>query len=222
MELSIQELPPSISDCLKTIFILQERNLKVSTSAVSANLGVSDSLVTQLFKEFANLGWVEYIPYHGVHLTPFGMQKSMEIIRHHRLLELYLARVLNYSWDKVHAEADQLEHVISEEFEEKIDALLCNPIVDPHGDPIPSKNGVITVTRGQLLFDLQIGRQANILRVFAQSIEQLQYLGQLGLFPEKQVQICQRTPFDGPLLILIGNNEHMLSANFAKQILVRV
>jgi len=124
MEGSIQELSPRISDCLKVIYAMQERGQKVSTSAVSERLGVSDATVTMLFKDFAAAGWVEHVPYRGVHLTPLGEHKAMEVIRHHRLLELYLARQLGYSWDKVHAEADKLEHVISEEFEDKIDSLL--------------------------------------------------------------------------------------------------
>src|SRR6266699_2286797 len=128
---------------------MQEHGQKVSTSAVSERLGVSDATVTMLFKDFAAAGWVEHVPYHGVRLTPLGERKAMEVIRHHRLLELYLARALGYSWDKVHAEADKLEHVISEEFEDKLDALLGYPTVDPHGDPIPSKDGFISSRTGR-------------------------------------------------------------------------
>jgi DtxR family Mn-dependent transcriptional regulator len=143
MHKSIQELPPRISDCLKVIYDMHERGQKVTTSAVRERLGVSDATVTMLFKDFAEAGWVQHTPYHGVRLTELGEQKAKEVIRHHRLLELYLARQLGYSWDRVHEEADKLEHVISEEFEDKIDALLGCPTVDPHGDPIPSKDGII-------------------------------------------------------------------------------
>src|SRR5437879_13910553 len=117
---SIQELAPRISDCLKLIYSLQERGQKVSTSIVSEKLGVSDATATMMFKDFATAGWVEHVPYHGVRLTPLGERKAMEVIRHHRLLELYLARQLGYTWDKVHAEADRLEHVISEVFADKL------------------------------------------------------------------------------------------------------
>src|SRR5437588_8103601 len=154
MEEPIQELTPRISDCLKVIYTMQELGQKVSTSAVSERLGVSDATVTMLFKDFAAVGWVEHAPYHGVHLTRLGERKAMEVIRHHRLLELYLARELGYSWDKVHDEADRLEHVISEEFEDKVDALLGHPTVDPHGDPIPSKDGVISARSGRSLTQL--------------------------------------------------------------------
>src|SRR6266516_4120212 len=168
MRKSIQELAPRISDCLKVIYAMQERGQKVTTSAVREQLGVSDATVTTLFKDFAEAGWVEHTPYRGVHLTALGERKAMEVIRHHRLLELYLARELGYSWDKVHDEADKLEHVISEEFEDKLDALLGYPTVDPHGDPIPSKEGFISSRAGRTLAQLQVGQSARILRIWDQ------------------------------------------------------
>ncbi len=224
MDGSIQELSPRISDCLKVIYAMQERGQKVSTSAVSERLGVSDATVTMLFKDFAAVGWVEHVPYRGVRLTELGERKAMEVIRHHRLLELYLARQLGYSWDKVHEEADKLEHVISEEFEDKIDSLLGYPTVDPHGDPIPSKEGTISSRRGRSLLDLQNGEHARILRVNDQDAEKLRYLGQLGLYPEACVQLIERAPFEGPLRILVGNApnqvEHQLGVGLAKHIVV--
>src|SRR4030081_3329177 len=189
MHKSIQELAPRISDCLKVIYAMQERGQKVTTSAVSEQLGVSDATVTMLFKDFAEAGWVEHAPYDGVRLTSIGASKAMEVIRHHRLLELYLARELGYSWDKVHAEADKLEHVISEEFEDKLDQLLGYPTVDPHSDPIPSKDGLIVAREGVQLSLLPEGQSAYILRVSDQESEKLCYLGQLGLYPGSRIQV---------------------------------
>src|SRR5260370_31272975 len=143
----MKEIAAVINDFLKVIYGMQERGQKVTTSAVSEHLCVSDATVTMLFKDFAAAGWVEHTPYRGVTLTPLGERKAMEVIRHHRLLELYLARELGYSWDKVHAEADKLEHVISQELEDKIYVLPRHPTVDPHGDPIPSKYGVIAARK---------------------------------------------------------------------------
>lgn len=224
MEEPIQELAPRISDCLKVIYDMQERGQKVSTSAVSERLCVSDATVTMLFKDFAAVGWVEHLPYRGVRLTPLGERKAMEVIRHHRLLELYLARELGYSWDKVHDEADKLEHVISEEFEDKLDALLGYPTADPHGDPIPSKDGVVPMRRGVPLPQLVEGQSALILRVSDQDPEKLRYLGQLGLYPETHVQLVERAPFGGPLRIRVGEEpqqvEHMLGAELAEHIIV--
>src|SRR6266536_1934466 len=224
MHKSIQELAPRISDCLKVIYAMQERGQKATTSAVHEQLGVSDATVTMLFKDFAEAGWVEHMPYRGVRLTPLGEREAMEVSRHHRLLELYLARELGYSWDKVHAEADKLEHVISEEFEDKLDALLGYPTVDPHGDPIPSKEGFISSRAGRTLAQLQVGQSARILRVSDQNPEKLCYLGQLGLYPETRVQVVERAPFGGPLRVLVGEMpqqvERMLGAELAEQIIV--
>jgi DtxR family Mn-dependent transcriptional regulator len=222
----IQELAPRISDGLKLIYSMQERGLKVSTSAVSEQLGVSDATATMMFKDFASAGWVEHVPYHGARLTPLGELRAMEVIRHHRLLELYLARELGYSWDKVHAEADKLEHVISEEFEDKLDQLLGYPTVDPHGDPIPSKDGLIVAREGVQLSLLPEGQSAYIIRVNDQESEKLCYLGQLGLYPGSRIQVLLRAPFGGPLTVRVGEisqqSEHMLGKELADHIIVKV
>ncbi len=224
MQKSIQELAPRISDCLKLIHAMQERGQKVSTSAVSEQLGVSDATATMMFKDFAVAGWVEHVPYRGVRLTPLGERKAMEVIRHHRLLELYLAQQLGYSWDKVHAEADRLEHVISEEFEDKLDELLGYPTVDPHGDPIPRKDGTVVTRAGRTLSQLKDGEAAQILRVSDQNSEKLCYLGQLGLYPGTHIQVIEHAPFGGPLRVRVGEGErqaeHMLGAELAADIVV--
>src|SRR5579875_2833281 len=225
MDRPIQDLTPRISDCLKVIYDMQERGQKVSTSAVSERLGASDATVTMLFKDFAAAGWVEHVPYKGVRLTQLGEQKAIEVIRHHRLLELYLARELGYSWDKVHAEADKLEHVISEEFEDRLDALLGYPTVDPHGDPIPRKDGTVAARTGRTLAQLEEKQTAYVLRVNDQNPEKLCYLGTLGLYPDARVEMLERTPFGGPMRILVGEGqgqvEHVVSKELADQITVR-
>jgi DtxR family transcriptional regulator, Mn-dependent transcriptional regulator len=222
----IQELAPRLSDCLKIIYSMQEQGQKVTTSAVSEQLGVSDATATMIFKDFANSGWVEHIPYHGVRLTPSGDQKAREVIRHHRLLELYLVRELGYTWDKVHAEADKLEHVISEEFEARLDEILGYPTVDPHGDPIPGKDGSIAVREGVKLTELMQGESAHILRVNDQDPEKLSYLGSLGLYPERKILLLARAPFGGPLHVRVETVaqfvEHMLGVELAEHIIVTV
>ncbi len=224
MEGPIQDLAPRIVDCLKVIYAMQEHGQKVSTSAVSERLGVSDATVTMLFKDFAAAGWVEHMPYHGVRLTSLGERKAKEVIRHHRLLELYLARELGYSWDKVHAEADKLEHAISEEFEDKLDAILGYPTADPHGDPIPNKEGVVPSRMGRTLAQLPEGQSARVLRIKDQDPAKLCYLGELGLYPDAHVEMVGKAPFGGPLHIRVGEMshqvEHMLGSELAEQIIV--
>jgi DtxR family Mn-dependent transcriptional regulator len=224
MQKPIQELAPRISDCLKLIYSMQEEGQKVSTSAVSERLGVSDATATMLFKDFATAGWVEHIPYRGVHLTVLGEQKAKEVIRHHRLLETYLARELGYTWDKVHAEADRLEHVISEEFEDRLDEILGYPTIDPHGDPIPSKEGLVVARNGLKLSLLKEGLVCRILRVSDQEPEKLCYLGKLGLYPETRIEVLERAPFGGPLRVRVGEapqqSETMLGVELAEHILV--
>jgi DtxR family Mn-dependent transcriptional regulator len=224
MQKPIQELAPRISDCLKVIYTMQEQGQKVSTSAVSERLGVSDATATMMFKDFAVAGWVEHVPYHGVRLTALGEKRAKEVIRHHRLLELYLARELGYTWDKVHDEADRLEHVISEEFEERLDQLLGYPTIDPHGDPIPSKEGFMVVRNGLKLSLVKEGQARRILRVSDQNPEKLCYLGKLGLYPETQIEVLERAPFGGPLRVRIGEApeqaEYMLGVELAEHIIV--
>lgn len=226
MQKPIQELAPRVSDCLKVIYAMQERGQKVSTSAVSERLRVSDATATMLFKDFALAGWVEHVPYRGVRLTALGEQRAKEVIRHHRLLELYLARELGYPWDKVHDEADRLEHVISEEFEDRLDQILGYPTIDPHGDPIPSKEGLMVARDGLKLSLIKEGQVCRILRVSDQNPEKLCYLGQLGLYPDTQIEVLERAPFGGPMRVRIGEapqqSESMLGIELAEDILVSV
>jgi DtxR family Mn-dependent transcriptional regulator len=203
---------------------MQEQGQKVSTSAVSERLGVSDATATMLFKDFALAGWVEHVPYRGVRLTIVGEQKAKEVIRHHRLLETYLARELGYTWDKVHDEADRLEHVISEEFEDRLDQILGYPTIDPHGDPIPSKEGLMVARDGLKLSLVEKGQVCHILRINDQNSEKLCYLGQLGLYPDTKIEVLERAPFGGPVRVRIGEtpqqSEAMLGIELAEDILV--
>src|SRR5262249_18874640 len=143
---------------------------------------------------------VRHMPYHGVELTEVGEKLALEIVRHHRLLELYLTRVLGFRWDEVHEQADEMEHVISEEFEEKINSMLGEPVTDPHGDPIPTRSGELPQQRGLIaLADLEPERAARISRVRDQSPELLRHLETLGLLPDTVVTVLERAPFGGPL-----------------------
>src|SRR5512136_1633326 len=161
----MEKLSPPVEDYLKTVYLLCEREGAASTTGIAAALAVTPASVTGMIKKLAEMKLVRHTPYQGVELTRAGEQIALEMVRHHRLLELFLFETLGYSWDEVHAEADALEHVISEEFEERIAARLGNPVVDPHGDPIPAKDGSMLAVKEQALIDLKPGQTAWITRV---------------------------------------------------------
>jgi len=211
----------AIEDYLKTIHALHIHGARVSTSSIAERLGVAQASVTGMIKKLAELKLVEHSPYHGVELTSAGNKIALEIIRHHRLLELYLAEAMGYSWDKVHDEAEKLEHFISEEFEDKMDAFLGKPTVDPHGAPIPTKEGHLHKHDYLSLLNVEPGRHVCILEVLDDDPEKLRYLGKLGLFPKSELFIVSKGPFNGPIEIRIGAETHHLSAEVASVIFVK-
>src|SRR5512135_2824353 len=177
----MDKLSPPIEDYLKTIYLLREREGAASTTGIAAALEVTPASVTGMIKKLAELKLVRHTPYQGVELTKSGEKIALEMVRHHRLLELYLFETLGYTWDKVHAEADVLEHVISEEFEERIAARLGNPLVDPHGDPIPDEDGSFTALKERALLAMQPGESAQITHLNDTNSEMLRYAASLGL-----------------------------------------
>lgn len=211
----------AVEDYLKAIYLVEAERGDVTTQVVAERLEVSAPSATGMLKKLAELKLVKYEPYHGVVLTAAGRNIALEVIRHHRLLELYLAEALGYSWDKVHAEAEKLEHHISEEFEDKIAALLGNPVTDPHGDPIPAKDGSIPPQDTIRLSDAGAGETVTVTRVAAQDAAQLNYLGTLGIRPDASLTFLGKAPFDGPVHLRIGSHEHHLGLNLARQIFIR-
>jgi DtxR family Mn-dependent transcriptional regulator len=159
---------------------------------------------------------VEYTPYQSIALSETGERIALEVLRHHRLIELYLHEKLNLSWDQVHAEAERLEHVLSEVLEDAMAAALNNPTVDPHGDPIPSKDGRIEAVEGMPLSIAELNRPYRIVRVLVQDPERLSYLGGLSLYPHTTVTLLKRAPFSGPLLIDVGGEHHALAHDMAE------
>jgi DtxR family Mn-dependent transcriptional regulator len=209
-----------MEDYLKAIYTLQRQG-DVTTSLLGERLGgIKPGSVTGMVKKLAQLNLVEYMPYQGVRLTPAGERIALEVIRHHRLLELYLVEALGYSWDEVHEEAEALEHYISQKFAARIAAHLGQPTVDPHGDPIPTSEGTLPDSVEVCLTSLAVGATAQITRVCDQSAERLRYLAELGLVPGVVIQVVGIAPFDGPISVCFGETVQVLDQRLARTIFV--
>jgi DtxR family transcriptional regulator, Mn-dependent transcriptional regulator len=210
----------AVQDYLKAIYKLQQQGGVVSTSALAEAVDVTAASATGMVKKLASLKLVRHNPYQGVVLSKAGQKMALEVIRHHRLLELYLAEALGYTWDKVHEEAERLEHVISEEFEEKIFETLGRPTRDPHGDPIPTKDGTIVGAEHDRLSDLEPGATGVIRQVSDSNAEMLRYLGMRGLVPDTAVEVLDKAPFNGPITVKTGETSHVLGRDLASHIRV--
>lgn len=218
----LQYITPVIEDYLKTIYLIRQEQGAVKTLALAEQLKVKPPTVTAMLKTLADLKLVEYAPYRGVELTAAGERVALEVVRHHRLIELYLVEALGFSWDEVHEEAEILEHVISEKLEARIAARLGHPTIDPHGDPIPTLDGAVPNSSTLCLADLPLKTIARVVRVRDQHAERLRYLAELGVVPNAQLEIVASAPFDGPITIRVGNkNEtHALDRRLACMILI--
>lgn len=214
-------LSQAMEDYLKAIYKLDGHETPVPTSALADYLSVAPASVTNMCKKLADMNLLEYTPYQGVRFTPMGYKLALEIVRHHRLLELYLAEALGVPWDRVHEEAEKLEHVISEDLEERMANVLGDPQFDPHGAPIPSRTGQVFHRHdGRLLVEVEAGARLVILEVDDQDPELLRYLGQMGLYPGTEVEILACAPFNGPITLSIAGTHHSLGYQAATSIMV--
>ena len=193
----------------------------MKTSTLAAELAVTPASATGMVKKLAGLGLVEHERYRGARLTASGERVALELVRHHRLLELYLMRALGLGWDEVHADAERLEHYLSEELEARIDEALGYPTRDPHGDPIPTAELVLVAEERFVLSDVREGDQTVICRVPDGDPELLRYLSSLGLVPQQQVTLVGRAPFDGPVTVDVSGVHHSIGLSLAARIEVR-
>ena len=211
---------PAMQDYLKAVYRLQDAGGTVTTQRLAEELGVSGPSVTNMVKRLAELGLLRHEPYRGAELTPAGERIALEVVRHHRLLELYLVTSLGYGWDEAHAEADRLEHHISEDLEARLDAVLGHPDTDPHGDPIPAVDGTLRVLPVVPLSELPIDRRAVVRRVSDGDPARLRYLAEIGLVPGATVTVVERLPFDGPLRVIVGETERLVGLPLAGAVAV--
>jgi DtxR family transcriptional regulator, Mn-dependent transcriptional regulator len=209
-----------VQDYAKAIFSLSRREDMVSTSALAERLGVSPASASAMVKRLAGLGLASHEPYRGVALTEAGERVALEVIRHHRLIELYLAEALGMPWDRVHEEAEVLEHAISSELSELIAEKLGDPTHDPHGDPIPTRDGVIEEAETRPLTDCEPGDLVVLTRVSDSDPAMLRYLGERGIEPGARLEVVAREPFGGPVNVRVGERELPLGLGLARSMRV--
>jgi DtxR family Mn-dependent transcriptional regulator len=213
----------AIEDYAKAIYSLAGRTGgAVSTNALAERLGVTPASVSAMVKKLDDRGLVEHVPYKGVALTPAGTRVALEVLRHHRLLETYLAEHLGVPWDRVHEEAEALEHVLSEYLEARIAAKLGNPTHDPHGDPIPSVELVIAEGHTVSLSELEAGARGHFVRVSDSDPEMLRYLAERGVALGDELEVLERQPFDGPLTVRFGDRLLTLGGALARAMRVEL
>lgn len=213
---------PSVEDYIKAIYKAGLTTDTVSSQDVASRIGVSAAAVSKMLKRLMDLHLVEHSPYQGIGLTPAGEKMALEIIRHHRLLERYLVEALGYEWDRVHVEAERLEHHISEEFEDKIDALLGYPTACPHGDPIPTREGVMPPTSYHTLAQQYTPARLTIHRVNDEDAALLRHLKTLGLLPGTAIELVEQEPFGGRFVVKTGGTVVYVAPRAAEQIFVGV
>lgn len=215
-----------IEDYLKTIYDLTSANGRATTNQISERMGVTPASVTNMIQKLSSTEppLLDYRKHRGVKLTPEGEKVALEVIRHHRLLEVFLHQTLDYSWDEVHEEADRLEHVISEEMEERIAASLGDPKLDPHGDPIPTRDLHLPKSSAVTLSQLRPPQIARVKRVRDSDPELLRYLSQMGIEPEAVVNVLDYSPFDNNLSVQVeeDSKQVVLGPRVTNQVFVEI
>jgi len=205
---------------LKVIFEIGEKTDRVVTSAIADRMGIAAPSVTAMVKRLAELKLVAYEPYQGVRLTESGRKSALEVVRHHRLIEAYLAEALGVPWDRVHDEAEKLEHVISEDLEDRMDHALGRPTTDPHGAPIPARDGSFVPVSARALSEVEVGQIVTVVQVEDRDPALLRYLGELDLYPGTEIEVLRIEPYDGPYTLKSGEKEILLGRAAANEIQV--
>jgi DtxR family transcriptional regulator, Mn-dependent transcriptional regulator len=216
-------ISPHVQDYAKAVYALQDREGgTVSTNELAERLDVTPGSVSAMVRKLADIGLAEHVPYHGVRLTEQGRRVALEVLRHHRLIELFLAQELGMSWDRVHAEAEVLEHVLSEELEQVIAARLGHPELDPHGDPIPTATFEIDERPTRPLDELPVGAGGRFARVSDSDPAKLRYLAELDISLGDRLEVTDRQPFGGPVFVRFGEVERPLGGELAHAMRIEV
>jgi DtxR family Mn-dependent transcriptional regulator len=215
-------LSQAVQDYLKTIYKLQEYGQVVSTTRIAKELNISGASVTGMLKRLSVMKLVDYSSYKGVRLTDDGTKIALEILRHHRLLELYLKESLGFSLAKVHDEACRLEHFVSEEFVERIDDILGHPEYSPLGNPIPSKSGVVPDNNSIPITEAEINKDYEIRRISDDNHEMVAYFEEMGLLPGMKIKVTSRSPFNGPITLIYDEREEIIGHEIGSNVFVSI
>jgi DtxR family Mn-dependent transcriptional regulator len=216
----VPELTAPVEDYLKIIFELETDAGVAGTNEIAAELGVAAPSVSGMIRRLAEQGLIAHERYRGVRLTRTGRRAALRTIRRHRVIEAYLSTALGYPWDRVHDEAERLEHAASDELIDRMAAAIGEPATDPHGAPIPTRDGALDNPPLVSLASVEVGARVCVERVGDRDGEQLRYLAELGIVPGRQVQVLSRAPYEGPISLKVGRVVRSIGPALASQILV--
>jgi DtxR family transcriptional regulator, Mn-dependent transcriptional regulator len=214
------ELTGPVEDYLKAIYDIELGGNAAATNDLAQRLGVAPASVSGMVRRLSEQGLLAHEPYRGVRLTPRGRQAALRTLRRHRVIEAYLTQALGYPWDRVHAEAERLEHAASDELIDRMARAIGDPQVDPHGAPIPTRDGGVDETEHRALLEMAVGERARVSRVRDEDPALLRYLAELDMRPGTTVRLVARAPFGGPLTVEVGDRQHAIGEALAAQVAV--
>lgn len=217
---ALKELTAPVEDYLKVIFELEAGVGVAGTNEIAAELGVAPASVSGMIRRLADNGLIAHERYRGVRLTKAGRRAALRTIRRHRVIEAYLTSALGYPWDRVHDEAERLEHAASDELIDRMAAAIGEPTTDPHGAPIPTREGTLDDPPLVTLAEVPVGKRVRVQRVGDRNGEQLRYLAELGITPGQKVEVLTRAPFEGPISLRVGREVRSIGPALANQIFV--
>ena len=215
-----EALTAPVEDYLKAIYAIGKGTGPAATNEIAQRLDLAPASVSGMVRRLADQGLLAYERYHGVKLTESGRRAALRTLRRHRVIEAYLAEALNYPWDRVHEEAERLEHAASDELVDRMATTIGEPEVDPHGAPIPTRDGSVDETVYRSLAELEVGAAGVVVRVSDEDPEMLRYLAELSIVPGKRLTVKSRAPFDGPITLLISRQELSIGPALAAQVMV--
>jgi len=216
----VPELTGPVEDYLKAIYELERSGEPAETNAIARWLNIAPASVSGMVRRLADQGLIAHERYHGARLTAAGRRAALKTLRRHRVIEAYLTSALGYSWDRVHDEAERLEHAASDELVDRMAAAIGEPETDPHGAPIPTRDGTLREPPLVPLVSLQAGDSARVERVSDHNAERLRYLAELGIIPGASVRVIAREPFGGPIALRVDDTTRTIGPELASQILV--